>query len=91
MCRYSSVVLPLLDAIRLSGDASQSVRRIVVPDDEYRADIVARGVPEARAVMLLGLFRASRDGEFSNALSLGRRPILKEKASLAGWPLNLLL
>ncbi|WP_379138735.1 SDR family oxidoreductase [Paenibacillus sp. sgz500958] len=45
----------------------RSIRRIVVPDDEYRADLVARGVPEVRADMLLGLFRASRAGEFSNA------------------------
>ncbi|MRN53969.1 NAD(P)H-binding protein [Paenibacillus monticola] len=47
--------------------AGRSIRRIVVPDDEYRANLVARGVPEARADMLMGLFRASRAGEFSDA------------------------
>ena len=41
------------------------ITRVTVSDDEYRAALVARGVPEARADMLVGLFVASRRGEFA--------------------------
>jgi uncharacterized protein YbjT (DUF2867 family) len=56
------------------------IRRVVVPDAEYRAGLVARGVPEPAAGMLLGLFAASRHGEFARvdpALSrlIGRPPM----------------
>ena len=49
------------------------IRRVVVPDAEHRAGLLARGVPEQSADMLLGLFAASRRGEFANVdATLGR-------------------
>ena len=58
-----------VDLERVAAIASElthrAIRRVIVPDDEYRADLVAHGLPEARAEMLLGMFRASRRGEFS--------------------------
>lgn len=55
------------------------IRRVVVPDDAYKAGMVAHGVPEHHAEMLLGMFRASRAGEFAHvdpalARLLGRPP-----------------
>ncbi len=46
----------------LSG---RTIRRVVVPDEEWRAGLVAQGSPEDRATMLLGMFLASRRGEFA--------------------------
>lgn len=45
--------------------AGRPVRRVVVDDEEWAAGVVARGVPEERVSMLLGMFRASRRGEFA--------------------------
>ncbi len=60
------------EAIDLDGIAAlaselahRPIRRIVVPDAEYRAGLVAQGFPEESADMLLGMFRASRQGEFA--------------------------
>jgi len=57
----------------------RTIRRVVVPDEEYRAGLVAHGLPESAADMLLGIFLASRKGEFAEvdptlARLLGRRP-----------------
>ncbi|MET0187697.1 MAG: NAD(P)H-binding protein [Pseudonocardia sediminis] len=56
------------------------IRRITVPDAEYRAALLARGLPESAADMLVGLFAASRDGDFGPADPtlanlLGRPPL----------------
>jgi NAD(P)H dehydrogenase (quinone) len=60
------------EAIDLEGIAAiaseltgRPIRRIVVPDAQYRAGLLAHGLPEERADMFLGLFRASRRGEFN--------------------------
>jgi len=60
--------------------AQRPIRRIVVPDATYRASLVAHGLPEASADLLLGIFRASRQGEFASvdptlARLIGRPPI----------------
>ncbi|TMU90339.1 NAD(P)H-binding protein [Streptomyces sp. DASNCL29] len=47
---------------RLTG---RPIRRVVVSDDEYRARLVTHGVPEPSAEMLVGLFAASREGDFA--------------------------
>lgn len=51
-------------AARLSG---RPVRRVVVSDADYRAGLLARGLPEPAADLLVGLFAASRQGEFAPA------------------------
>jgi NAD(P)H dehydrogenase (quinone) len=78
-------------AVLASELAHRPIRRIVVPDAEYRAGLIAHGLPEERADMFLGLFRASRRGEFSQvnptlAHLIGRPPmslrdVLKEAIS----------
>lgn len=60
--------------------AGRPVRRIVVSDADYRAALLAHGLPEAQADMLVGLFIASRHGDFAPAdptlgTLLGRHPI----------------
>ena len=52
-------------AALLSELSGRPVRRVVVDDEEWRAGMVARGVPEDRATLLLGTFLASRRGEFA--------------------------
>jgi NAD(P)H dehydrogenase (quinone) len=50
------------------GDiAGRPVRRVVVDEEEYVADLVAHGTPEHLARMMLGLFAASRRGDFAPA------------------------
>jgi len=62
-----------------SALTGRPIRRIVLSDAEYRAGLVAHGVPESAADMLLGLFAASRQGHFAPvdptlARLLGRPP-----------------
>ncbi|WP_432930428.1 NAD(P)H-binding protein [Microbispora sp. CA-135349] len=62
-----------------SGLTGREITRVTVPDDEWVAGMVSRGVPEQQARFLLGMFEASRRGEFAEvgpALGelLGRKP-----------------
>jgi NAD(P)H dehydrogenase (quinone) len=47
---------------KLTGRA---IRRVVAADDEWTASLIGHGVPDQQANMLLGMFRASRRGEFA--------------------------
>jgi NAD(P)H dehydrogenase (quinone) len=73
--------LDLADIAEIASELTgQTVTRVTVPDAEWRAGLISRGVPESRADFLVGLFAASRNGEFSAidpALErlLGRPPI----------------
>lgn len=79
--------LTALEAVDLAGVAriasevtGRPVRRVVISDDEYRAGLVDHGVPAPAADMLVGLFEASRNGEFAAvdptlAELLGRKPL----------------
>ena len=49
----------------LSELTGRTIRRTVVEDDDFAAGLLARGVPEGRANMLLGMLLASRRGEFA--------------------------
>lgn len=79
--------LTATEAIDLAGIAAiaseltgRPIRRVVVSEDAYRDTLVSHGVPEAQANMLLGIFRASREGEFAGidptlGQLLGRSPL----------------
>ena len=63
-----------------SGLTGRQITRITVTDQEYRANLTSRGIPEAQADMFLGLFVASRQSEFAAVDPtlehlLGRPPI----------------
>ena len=63
-----------------SALTGRPITRVTVSDAEYHATLVAHGVPAARADMFVGLFVASRRGEFAAvdpALErlLGRPPL----------------
>ena len=49
----------------LSKRTGRTVRRTVADDDGWAAGLAAHGAPEALATMMLGMFRAARQGEFS--------------------------
>jgi NAD(P)H dehydrogenase (quinone) len=49
-------------ASELSG---RTIKRIVVSDARWRENMIAHGLPEAQANLLLGLFQASRRGDFA--------------------------
>lgn len=49
----------------ISGLTGRPMRRIVVSDDEFRSSLVARGTPKPVADMLLGMYQASRQGDFA--------------------------
>lgn len=68
-----------LAAIATSVSGGKIERRIIA-DDELRAMMAARGVPDTAVRIALGLYAASRDGEFAKIdptleQLLGRRPI----------------
>jgi NAD(P)H dehydrogenase (quinone) len=72
-----------LDLTAVAAIASEVVgrpiTRTVVPAEEYRAGLIGHGVPADAAQMLLGMFAASREGEFATVdpcleRLLGRRP-----------------
>ncbi|MEU6426129.1 SDR family oxidoreductase [Microbispora sp. NPDC046973] len=73
--------LDLADVAAIASDLTgREITRVTVPDDEWVAGMVARGVPEQQARFLLGMFEASRQGEFAEAGPglgelLGRKPI----------------
>ena len=52
----------------LSG---RTIHRIVADDDEWTAGLTRHGVPAEQANMFLGMFRASRRGEFAAGSTLG--------------------
>ncbi|MFB5760634.1 SDR family oxidoreductase [Paenibacillus medicaginis] len=72
----------------------RTIRRIVVSDEEFREHMLSQGVPEASINMRLGVFRASRQGDFSEvdpslANLIGRPPmslreVLRELISQQG-------
>lgn len=60
------------EAIDMAGVAAiaseltgRPIRRVVVPEAEYRAGLAAHGLPARAADMLVGLFAASRLGHFA--------------------------
>jgi uncharacterized protein YbjT (DUF2867 family) len=75
------------EAIDMTGVAAlaseltgRTIRRVVVPDAEFRAGLVAHGVPEGAADLLVSMFAASHQGEFAQvdpALGhlIGRPPV----------------
>lgn len=72
--RYDGPTPPLtgsqaLDLSDLAGIAAgllgRPVRRVVLTDDELRAKMASRGAPPVVANISLGLYRASRGGEFA--------------------------
>ncbi len=54
-----------LDLQQIAELSGKDITRIVVSDDEYRQGLIGHGVPEPQAEMLVGLFEASRAGEFA--------------------------
>jgi hypothetical protein len=72
-----------IDFDRVAAIASEltgkTITRVTVSDDDYRTSLVGHGVPESAADILLGIFAASRAGEFAAvdptlATLLGRTP-----------------
>ncbi|HUQ61591.1 NAD(P)H-binding protein [Lentzea sp.] len=52
-------------AALLTEITGRTIRRVVVADEEWTESLVRHGVPEAQATLLLGMFHASRRGEFA--------------------------
>ncbi|MEU8388377.1 NAD(P)H-binding protein [Micromonospora sp. NPDC048842] len=49
----------------LSDITGRTVERVVAQDDEWRASVIARGMPPAAADFTLGMYRAAREKEFA--------------------------
>lgn len=63
----ASEALDLEDLARLAAELlGRPVKREVVADEELRTRLSSQGVPAARVAILLGLFEASRRGEFAS-------------------------
>jgi NAD(P)H dehydrogenase (quinone) len=87
--RFEGPTPPLTGAEALTFDnvatlmsklTGKPVRHEILADDAMRSAMIARGTPASAVPILLGLFAASRDGEFATvdpalANLLGRRPV----------------
>lgn len=77
----ASEALDLADLAAIASELTgREITRVTVTDDGYRAGLISHGVPERQAGMLLGLFVASRAGEFAAVdptleRLLGRPPV----------------
>jgi len=77
----ASHALDLADLAAIaSGLQAQPVHRQILPDEEFRAKMAARGMPGRAVDMMLGFYLASRQGEFAAVdptlgRLLGRDPI----------------
>ncbi|MFG1869593.1 NmrA family NAD(P)-binding protein [Micromonospora arborensis] len=49
----------------LTDVTGRTIRRVVADDEQWRADVIARGMPVAAADFTLGMYRAARRGEFA--------------------------
>jgi uncharacterized protein YbjT (DUF2867 family) len=59
-------LLDFADVARIASELTgRTITRIVVEDEEWKADAVAHGMPDAAAEFTLGMFRAARAGEFA--------------------------
>ena len=73
--------LDLAELAAIASDLSgQTITRVTVADEEYKSGLVSHGVPDAQAEFLLGIFAASRQGEFALVdptleSLLGRSPV----------------
>jgi uncharacterized protein YbjT (DUF2867 family) len=74
--RFDGVTPPLtgpeaIDMGRVAAISSQvtgrHIRHVIIPDDEYRHGLLSAGLPTPAADMLVGLFAASRRGDFGPA------------------------
>lgn len=69
------------DIARIATDVTgRPFTRTTAPDDQFRRQLVSSGVPAEAADQLLGIFTASRAGEFAAvdptlATLIGREPI----------------
>jgi NAD(P)H dehydrogenase (quinone) len=76
----ASEAVDLADIAALAGDITgRSIARVVVADNEYRAQLSARGLPDAAIGMSMGIFAAANAGQFATvdptlAQLLGRPP-----------------
>jgi NAD(P)H dehydrogenase (quinone) len=83
-------LLDFADVARvLSELTGETIKRVVVDDEEWKAVVTAQGVPAAAAEFTLGMFRAARAGEFAvtdPALeNLLGRPAVSVRAVLASF------
>src|SRR5208282_5234063 len=64
----------------------RTIHRTVAADDEWAAGLTGHGVPAGQANMLLGMFRASRRGEFATT-----GPVLENLLGRAATPVHSIL
>ncbi len=58
--------LDFADIARIASELTgREITRVAISSEEWTAGLVSHGVPEADAAMLLGMFAASRQGEFA--------------------------
>ncbi|MEV0093987.1 NmrA family NAD(P)-binding protein [Streptomyces sp. NPDC050738] len=93
--RFDGATPPLTsgDALDLEDIATilteltgRTIRRVVADDDEWTAGLIGHGVPEGQANLLLGMFHASRRGEFATT-----GPALADLLGRATTPLRSVL
>lgn len=81
-----SEALDLAAVAAIASDLTgRRIERVVVSDEEFRAQLTAQGVPEYRVGLTMGLFEASRNNEFTAvdptlANQIARKPLTMRQA-----------
>ncbi len=70
-------------AVLLTELTGRTIRRVVVPDAEHRAGLAARGMPDERLAIAMGMFEAAREGRFAHV-----DPTLERLLGRASTPLR---
>lgn len=61
-----SDLLDFSDVARILSDLTgRAITRVVVDDEDWKAEVIAQGMPAAAAEFTLGMFRAARAGQFA--------------------------
>lgn len=63
--------------------AGRDIQHVVVDDDQWIADEIANGVPEAAARFTLSMFQATRDGYFAHSDAMLSQLLGREPRSIA--------
>ncbi|MEV6772430.1 NAD(P)H-binding protein [Nocardia sp. NPDC051030] len=79
--------LDLQDIAHILTDLTgRTIRRVLAADDEWTANLIALGMPAGQANLLLGMFHASRRGEFTTT-----GPALEDLLGHPATPLRTIL
>ncbi|WWC57506.1 uncharacterized protein I303_100038 [Kwoniella dejecticola CBS 10117] len=69
----------------ISGVTGKTIKKVTIPDEKYVENTVQYGVPEPIAKILLGIYQASRQGDFKRVDPLLENLLGRKPESIIEW------